>query len=296
MRQQIRIKPIGGLGNQLFIWAFAKKLQHERPESKIVAATGHYDNYPWHKYELDSFSSGVQEVVSHQSKKYLTAPKTFSVLSPLFRSETVLAERSSAYNPDFNEPPQGNLRLTGYFQSWRYFSTVKGQVRDSIADVRDPSGWFSSNPVKQLVGDQDWIGIHIRQGNYLSHSEMGVLTDEYYYRATEELNRYFPRSTPRVVFTDSPEELGHYPSVLAAPNVRILSTPNNSRPIETLILMSHASALVLGNSTYSWWAGYLGDRKCRPVFFPKPWHRRPSLDSPDFVLPHWIGIQSTFRD
>lgn len=100
MHSQIRIKPIGGLGHQLFIWAFAKKLQHERPESKIVATTGHYDNYPWHKYELDSFSSGVQEVFSHQSKKCLTAPKTFSVLSPLFRSETVLAERSSAPNQD----------------------------------------------------------------------------------------------------------------------------------------------------------------------------------------------------
>lgn len=261
-----------------------------------MAATGHYDNYPWHKYELDSFSSGVQEVVSHQSKKYLTAPKTFSVLSPLFRSETVLAERSSAFNPDFNEPPQGNLRLTGYFQSWRYFSTVKRQVRDSIADVRDPSGWFSSNPVKKLVGDHDWIAIHIRQGDYLTSSEMGVLKDGYYYRAIQELNRYLPLSTPRVVFTDSPEEICHYPSVLAAPNVHILRTPHDSRPIETMLLMSRASALVLGNSTYSWWAGFLGDRQSRPVFVPNPWHRRPSLDSPDFVLPHWIGIQSTFRD
>lgn len=296
MRSQIKIKPLGGLGNQLFIWAFAKKIQHDRPQSKILAASGHFDDYPWHNYELDSFSSGVQEVVSHQSKRYMTAAKSLSVLRPFFPSETVLAERSSAYNPDFDQPPPGNLRITGYFQSWKYFSKIAEEVRNSITEVRDPSGWFSSNPVKRLVGDQDWIAIHIRLGNYLSDSDMGVLTDDYYYRAAEELNRYFPKSAPRIVFTDSPEELHHYPSVLAAPNLHILRTPSESRPIETLLLMSEASALVLGNSTFSWWAGFLRDGGSRPVFVPKPWHARPSLDSPDFVLQNWIGIQSSFRD
>ena len=295
MRSQIRIKPIGGLGNQLFIWAFAKKLQNERPQSKILAATGHFDDYPWHNYELDSFDSGVREVLSHQSRKCVTLAKRISVLGPILPREIVLAERSSAYNPDFGESPPGNLRLSGYFQSWKYFSTITEEIRNSIANVREPSSWFASNPVKEIVGDQDWIAIHIRIGNYLSHTEMGVLSDRYYSRAVGELNQYFPSTTPRVIFTDTPQGVAHYQSVLSAPNVHILRTPPESRPIETLLLMSHASALVMGNSTFSWWAGFLGDHESRPVFFPKPWHTSPELDSSDFVLPQWKGIPSTFR-
>lgn len=55
----IFIKPIGGLANQLFIWATGLALKTRFSSGSLVALTHHYDSYRWHNYELDSFDSGV---------------------------------------------------------------------------------------------------------------------------------------------------------------------------------------------------------------------------------------------
>ncbi|MDA9116980.1 alpha-1,2-fucosyltransferase [Pontimonas sp.] len=60
--------------------------------------------------------------------------------------------------------------------------------------------------------------------------------------------------------------------------------------METMLLMSEAAALVIGNSTFSWWAAYMGQAEKRPVIYPRPWLAREDFDDRDLFYPEWIGL------
>jgi hypothetical protein len=59
-----------------------------------------------------------------------------------------------------------------------------------------------------------------------------------------------------------------------------------------MVAMSRAHALVMGNSTFSWWAGWLGDRPDRPVFAPRPWVAAQDGVERDLLPPHWLTLDA----
>jgi hypothetical protein len=60
--------------------------------------------------------------------------------------------------------------------------------------------------------------------------------------------------------------------------------------LDEMLLMSRAPALVTANSSFSWWAAWLGDRPGRPVVAPRPWFDDPSIDARDLLPPHWLTL------
>lgn len=52
--------------------------------------------------------------------------------------------------------------------------------------------------------------------------------------------------------------------------VSFTDAPQDARPMESLIVISDVSALIIGSSTFSWWAAYLQDLPKRIVMAPRP--------------------------
>jgi hypothetical protein len=69
--------------------------------------------------------------------------------------------------------------------------------------------------------------------------------------------------------------------------LRPIDPPPGTDPIELLLILARADALVAANSSFSWWGGILGERPDRVVIAPRPWFTAP-VDTTDLLLPGWL--------
>jgi hypothetical protein len=125
-------------------------------------------------------------------------------------------------------------------------------------------------------------GIHVRRTDYLDNPErFPQLTPAYYQGALKAVRSYHLAGTTPVIFSDDPvwcrenaeEWFGEGPTVFVDdPHVRPIDPrARTSEPadIYDLWLMSECDAHVIANSSFSWWAAYLGLQKM--VFYPDRW-------------------------
>jgi hypothetical protein len=72
-----------------------------------------------------------------------------------------------------------------------------------------------------------------------------------------------------------------------------VNPPANASPVESLVLMSHASANIIANSTFSWWGAMLNPGSVVTVA-PQKWFR--GMDDPIDLYPsHWILVPSVWK-
>jgi hypothetical protein len=150
-----------------------------------------------------------------------------------------------------------------------------------------------------------YIAIHIRRGDYIKFIHNFDILKEfkrceylYFQKAIILLKDKYPHleNAPIIVCTDSPKlvdlnliamtnGLGE-PSISFAPSIP--EVPGKFSDFITLYL---ADAIVISNSTYSWWAAYLKDK---PTVCPSPWWdprgfpgKALGLDGPYLHYPSW---------
>jgi len=198
----------------------------------------------------------------------------------------LVLERNSLFDSSVLQTRDGS-RLNGYFQSWRYFEPIADELKEQISSPKNPSPWMHETR-KRLADLGPWIAVHVRRGTYLQVPIMGLVGNDYYSRAISYLDNLVG-DLPLVLFSDSPELLTDLQSRYSE-RVTLVSTPNSVRAIDVLQVMSDASHLVIGNSTFSWWAAYLKDRSERIVIAPRPWLDDRSFNERDLIPQGWLTL------
>ena len=290
------IRPIGGLGNQLFVYAAGKALSR-RQDIPLRIDRSHFKKYPLRLFELDSFESHFEELqtgnqFSSRLTKYLfTGGSRISrLVKKIAHGPGRLFEQDFVFEPRLLKVRR-HVGLEGYFQSWRYFGEIADELRQEIRSISSPSNFYT-NLQKELAGAGVSVAIHVRRGDYISNSYMG-LVPEAYYRHALGLLQELVGDFQIYLFSDDLELL-HDDSFLAAwrKRVRIVMAPDDSRPVESLNLIAQCDHVVMANSTFSWWGAWLGERAGRHVFYPRPWLAGALVDDRDLALPTWICLGS----
>jgi hypothetical protein len=133
------------------------------------------------------------------------------------------------------------------------------------------------------------IGVHVRLGDYVSDplatGMMGLTSPAYYADAVADLRSELG-ALPVRVFTDSP---GLVTDVLAGvPGP--LDVARVADSWSALRALSSCAAIVLSNSTFSWWAAFVAtelDGRAVPVVMPEPWFAEPSPADELLWVPGW---------
>lgn len=196
-------------------------------------------------------------------------------------------ETGDHFDPRALQVPDGT-RLQGYFSSWRYFTSVAPEVRRRVLQVTPEVPDWLQSPSTEL--DAPFVALHVRRGDYLTlASTYGHVAPAYYRRAVGAL-RDLGHKGAIWLFSDDPE--GARAFLEGAVSIDHVVEPSKTSPaVESLVLMSAASAIVIANSTYSWWAAFLRDAPDRTVIAPRPLWNSPSMSDPrDWLLPHWLTI------
>lgn len=287
----ITIEPLGGLGNQLFVYGFGLRLAREL-NVELESDIWRFHNYPWHIYELDTFTNSIsrtyssrrREVFGHRARGVIRRGQRYRLLPRHFGR--LALEEGSTYDPTLLALPDGS-RLSGYFQSWRYLTPILDELRAQISSPISPSPWLAATRA-QLAELGPWTAVHVRRGNYTQIASMGLVADEYYRRAIREVDLH-SGEIPLVVFSDSCE-LAEQMLVFQNHRTIFITNPPEVRAIEVLQLMSDASHLIIGNSTFSWWAAFLRDRPGRTIVAPRPWLDDLSFNERDLLPGDWITL------
>lgn len=182
---------------------------------------------------------------------------------------------------DYHEPcyeykpiPNGpNLRLHGYFQSWRYFLSHENFVRS----VLTPRAYKKET----LVGTSS---LHVRRGDYIGNPYHPVLSMDYYLNATDILKDKGVEKF--IVFSDDPEWCK---SAFSAPHFEVASPGNEVHHLSTMISCEHH---IIANSSFSWWGAWLNPSNEKKVIAPAQWfgEERQQWSLDDLIPPDWIRI------
>ncbi len=162
-------------------------------------------------------------------------------------------EDAPAWVPVYNEPvfaysPLPTSRpvcLNGYFQTAKYFHGHRGAILDIIWGDRDRT-------IAQGV-----TAVHVRRGDYVGLQHIHPVQGMKYYEDS------YITGTRHVIFTDDPDWCrANFPS-----DRYEVREPGND--VEGLFDMARCENIITANSSYSWWAAYLGEHT--RVIMPKQW-------------------------
>jgi len=203
----ITVSPVGGLGNQLFIYSLGYALS-SRLGCELFIDRSWFATQSLRNYELSTFASvGIELPEKPWQTGGSRSRKMFDNVSQELRRLTGTALREEGFGFDKKILSAGpGVRLEGYFQSHKYFSSVQEPLRQQIRTISRPSAWYSQT--EQLLDSVGpWVAVHVRRGDYLNRGTRdvhGIVQRPYYLAALEIVNKMIPGLVP-IVFSDEPE-------------------------------------------------------------------------------------------
>ena len=262
MSPRLTVQLMGGLGNQLFqiaaAYACAKRYSMELvfPESWNTRE----DRPPiWDKYPIKRYFKLISEK-EYNDIQWLNVD-----------------ERSFSYSPIDLPLVYQNYKIIGYFQSSLYFNDYKDELRILLQP-----------PLIRSNDLSEWIGVHVRRGDYLAAADYHITTDaEYFKKARLEITRHIGKRAVCWI-TDDPEWV--YKNTYEDADC-VMSSDH----IEDFRQLAQFKYLILSNSSFSWWAAWLNPNNHvdRIICCPDKWFG-PSgpQDFQTIFEPDWIRITS----
>ena len=293
--KHICIYPMGGLGNQLFIYALGRELAKNNSCGLVIDATW-FAGQNKRVFELNPLIQLAPPLSIHVSQTPSAVYSKFSLSrAGVFLGRQGLGTRNFFVEKKFTFDEKvlhrgAGSKLFGYFQSGSYFEGVKSDLQLEFADlmsdaVRTFVSIFSDHHAK------NWVAVHIRRGDYIhsaTNQYHGILDTEYYRAALDLMAAEIGDFTP-VIFSDDTTAARELMSGLSSDFV--FAPPRESlSDLETMMLMSQANGVVTANSSFSWWAGWIGNSSQRPVICPSKWFgpKGPKLHS--LFMPNWKPV------
>lgn len=297
---------MGELGNQLFQLAFAlSKSRLQRQHLELVFTSNPNRllefNLPSISYsEPNRFGVLILRIRFKLVKllvKTLAFVKFYIGIKLIERITNTVTEKIP-HKFDSSLLSENNTALHyGYFQSWKYFVSIENEIR-KILKVKNVSPEFKK--LRDTLSIEPFTAVHIRRGGFgpsIINSEFhGFASVNYYLRAIELLKE-LGDDFPLVIFTDNVEKADEIISALPAKAKIVIGPSDLKSQSETLELMSSCNAFIGANSSYSWWAAYLGDKKGKNIIFPRPWYKSSGMPEQDLLAPNWItlGLDATMQ-
>jgi len=285
---EIHVYLTGRLGNQLFQYAFARKLQKQyggkiicnvyeldHRSEKLKHVPGKF-NYEMGNYKLDKnveiedvappwladFSNPIIKFV----KKLI--PKLY--FRVMVHKGFLLWQRN-----DYIEIPKiksKKIFLNGWWQDFRFFHEAEDELAEDIVPATEPVE--ENQHIYDLAAQENSVCVSIRGGNYLVPKVKKLLfvcDKEYFYKAIEVMkekvdNPYF------IIFSDDLEWVCSYIKLEEKfPECRFYYESGKDTVEEKIRMMAMCKHFIISNSSFSWWAQYLSKNKSKVVIAPSAW-------------------------
>ena len=279
---------IGGLGNQMFQYAFALSVKEKNPHEEVMVDVSHFNYLFIKKFKSANLHNGyeVEKVFPNASLKHANWFDLMKVtwycpnylLSRCVRR--LLPKRKTEFiqpvNKYFEYIPQvydlqGNIYYEGLWSAADYYEPIKDLLKQTFAH---PDATGHNAEYIRKMNDTNSVGIHVRRGDYLFEPDFRDICEiDYYKRSIQEILSDGLRHTFFVFSNDMKwckanllPLFGNHEAVFVTENV-------GKNSCWDMHLMRHCKDLIIANSSFSWWAATLKEKDGR-VIAPKTWVNR----------------------
>lgn len=292
---------IGGLGNQMFQYAFALSLKKKFPNEEVLIDTSHF-NYIFIKkwgasnlhngYELENVFPNATQVkkatalqlmrVTWYMPNYLFS-RVIRKYLPKRKTEFVQKNYESFYYfPEVFERDT-NTYYEGVWEAIQYMTPAREEIINAFAH---PTPDTYNNEYIGKMELENSVGIHVRRGDYqYMPAFKGICELDYYKKAINEIaSDGLPHAY--YIFSNDMTWCEENLRPLIGDNKIVFVTENTgSKSCWDMFLMTYCKDLIIANSSFSWWGAFLNTRGGR-VIAPSKWVNREGVK--DIWLDEWI--------
>ncbi len=260
----------GGLGNQLFQYAYYLKL-------KKMGLETYLDDISCYKTERDRNNQLIcvgAEYDKASLKDILNlTDRDKHIISWVRRrisgSRDVVCREGSAISEDGY--------WIGYWQSGEGYDLISNELRSNIFGSNFEDEIIDSDIKRRIEGDLS-VSIHIRRGDYLNSDVVsvygGICTDEYYKTAIDYMRKEHPGCTFYIFSNDSEWVKEKYTSS----DMVVMEGNDESHGYRDMYLMSKCKHNIMANSSFSWWGSWLNTNPNKSIIGPTVWIHREGFD------------------
>lgn len=298
-----RLILFGGLGNQLFQYAYALR-RYGPGQFEICGAVGsprlnQYGVPELYNFNIseklckcDGHTSLLVRSIVHNLLKLSSRGRNGilakSLLNFLDLINCLLAMRRSKLKLhlgegigyfDTNEEVNRNEVVIGCFHSYVWAS--QSYVRDYLKNlkIKEKPDWLM-NLEEEYAVDPPVI-VHIRRSDYTSIPELGFVPLDFFWREMAEVLNSYPHSKFWLFSDDIKEILTKIPPDLKARTKFMDKDVDNAAA--HLMAMRLGNAFILSNSTFSWWGAFLSNSHQPMIRVPNRWYK--SGKTPHLIYP-----------
>ncbi|AKF24141.1 hypothetical protein YH65_01015 [Sulfurovum lithotrophicum] len=290
----IIINILGGLGNQMFQYAFAYSMAH-KTDAVVKLDIEDFSNYDLREYELSLYniSLDLADIDEIDKLKYEQETLFKKVARKLQRTSRPLSsyyykESGFSYDSHVYEL-KDNVYFQGYWQSEKYFLDYRDALLKEflLKDGLHQESRAYEKKINQSVS----VSLHIRRGDYVSNAHTnsvhGTCSLEYYKGAVRYLQS---NSHPTHFFIFSDDLDWAKENLNFIENITFVSLDKDTPDHEEMYLMSQCKHNIIANSSFSWWGAWLNQNEDKIVVAPKKWFNDTTINTNDLVPKEWIRL------
>jgi hypothetical protein len=262
----------GGLGNQLFCYAAARRLALVNSAELVIDnVTGFVRDRLYNRqYALEHFHIGARKATRSERlqpfDRYRRALAKWRNHGKPFLDRSYLEQEGIAFDARLLQlRVEGTVYLDGLWQSESYFKDIEPTIR---ADLRIVPPADATN---QALGDEirscNSVALHVRWFDAPDGAQAHNASAAYYRRAVALLNERVP-SARYFLFSDDPEAARVKLGLAGHQVVPVAHNRGDTASFADLWLMSQCRHFIIANSTFSWWGAWLSENQAKIVVTP----------------------------
>lgn len=270
-KKKILVKIKGGLGNQMFQYAYGRALANHN-SAKLILDICSYSDDKKRQFLLNNFNI---------NSKTLSCSKFFRFFLKLFQSifgkkihEREVVQKKIYFNTGLYTV------VEGYFLSENFFNLYIDNIKEEIKLLSIDN--YLNDTFLDKIKTVNSVSIHFRRGDYVYDKKINsiyeICSNSYYIDAINYIRTQTSNEITVFIFSDDLIWVKkNFPFPKSLDVLFVDSTSDVDQTLRDFYLMSSCKHNIISNSTFSWWAAWLNSNPEKVVVAPKKWFKESSL-------------------
>lgn len=295
------VKIIGGLGNQMFQYAFAYSLSKKFDvpitlDLSWFESVKSEENVTTRVFELDDFNvdysiatpEELNEITSLKKlskvEKFLW--KVFKLKKYETRAKKVRLKSAYCFDKEILNNPD-YIYYDGFFQNENYFKSVRNELAE-VFSLKNPIEDRNQEVLNKIL-ETNSISLHVRRGDYVTLESAnkfhGICSLDYYEKAI----KYIAKKVKNPHFFLFSDDIEWVIQNLKIDYPFTVVDFNQGKGFLDINLMKHCKHNIIANSSFSWWGAWLNQNPDKIIVAPKEWNTQKNKKC-DIIPKKWVKL------
>ena len=284
----------GGMGNQMFQYAFGLKLATKLNTKLKLDLSSLLDrskgDFVYRNYDLTAFNIDHNFIQSPEILNQIFKIKSRKIAKFIMRvahkNRHFIKESDFHFQPTLISEALADNFYEGWWQSPKYFEGIEETLRIHFQFKHELLS--SSQDIHNEIITTNSICLNVRRTDFLTVDNLNTTSKEYFMNAARKMADLVENPN-FFIFSDDVDwcrknlDLGYSQQVVDHSHKGYKFT-------NYMQLMTACKHYIIPNSSYAWWAIWLNTNQNKNVIAPKNWFNDTSIDTSDLVPKDWIRL------